>query len=204
MQTEVYDETMATRVALHPFLAGMNRAQVVLLTDCAVSVQFKPGDIILHEGDRADRLYLIETGRVILESGKDHGEPVVVDTIGAGDLLGWSWMFPPYVWQFTARAVSSTRAIFFAGSVLREYCERDHSLGYELLKRLTAVMNRRMQNARRKMLELHSRKSVLEPVVLQSPFLDQELDIYPGDDNNGTFPEGADQTKPPETNRIPA
>jgi CRP/FNR family cyclic AMP-dependent transcriptional regulator len=170
---------MATRVALHPFLAGMNRTQLTLLTDCGVSVRFKPGDIILRKGDRADRFFLIETGKVVLESRKDHSEPVVVDTIGAGDLLGWSWMFPPYAWQFTARAVAPTRAIFFAGSVLREYCERDHSLGYDLLKRMNAVMTRRMQNARRKMLGVHSGKVSLEPVVLESPFMDQELDTSP-------------------------
>jgi CRP/FNR family cyclic AMP-dependent transcriptional regulator len=192
METQTYDETMAIRVALHPFLAGMNRGQLVLLTDCAVSVRFRSGEIILREGDHADRVYLIETGKVILESGKGHGKPVVVDTIGAGDLLGWSWMFRPYAWQFTARAVEPTRAIFFAGQVLHEYCERDHSLGYELLKRLTAVMNRRMQNARRKMLDVHSGKASLEPVVLQPPFMDQEFDIHPGDDANGSFGEGAD------------
>lgn len=182
IQTETYGETMATRVALHPFLAGLNRTQLVLLTDCAISIRFQPGDIVLCEGDRADRFFLIETGKAVLESGKNHREPVVVDTIGAGDLLGWSWMFPPYTWQFTARAIAPTRAICFAGSVLREYCERDHSLGYDLLKRMNAVMTRRMQNARRKMLGVHSGKVSLEPVVLESPFMDQEFDT-PGDDN---------------------
>ena len=191
MKTETYDETMAARVALHPFLAGLNGVQLVLLTDCAMSVRFQSGDIILRKGDHADRIFLIETGKVVLESGKDHGEPVVVDTIGAGDLLGWSWMFPPYSWQFTARAVAPTRAICFAGSVLREYCERDHSLGYELLKRMTAVMTRRMQNARRKMLAIHSGKSSLEPVILEPLFLDQELDI-PGDGNDQRFREETD------------
>jgi CRP-like cAMP-binding protein len=174
----------------------MNQGQLTLLTDCAISVRFKPGDIILREGDRADRFFLIETGKVVLESGKDHGEPVVVDTIGAGDLLGWLWMFPPYVWQFTARAVAPTRSIFFAGSVLREYCECDHSLGYELLKRITAVMNRRMQNARQKMLGVHSGKVSLEPVVLESPFMDQELDTYPGANDDRQFREGADYRRP--------
>ena len=58
-----------------------------------------------------------------------------MDTIGPGDLLGWSWMFPPYVWRFTARAVEPTDAIFFYGTILRQYCEKDHSLGYELFKR---------------------------------------------------------------------
>jgi CRP/FNR family transcriptional regulator, cyclic AMP receptor protein len=191
MQTETYNETMATRVALHPFLAGMNRTQLTLLTDCAISIRFEPGDVILRDGDRADRFFLIETGKVVLESGVGHGAPVVVDTIGAGDLLGWSWMFPPHVWQFTARAVSPTRAIFFTGPVLREYCERDPWLGYELLKRMTAVMNRRMQNARRKMLGIHSGQALLQPVVLEPPFMDQELDTYPGDDDP-QFREGAD------------
>ena len=192
METETYDKAMATRVALHPFLAGLNRTQLTLLTDCVISVRFKPGDIILREGDRADRFFLIETGKVVLESGKDHGQPVVVDTIGAGDLLGWSWMFPPYTWQFTARAVAPTRAIFFAGSVLREYCERDHSLGYALLKRMNAVMIRRMQNARRKMLGVHSGKISLEPVVLESPFMDQELDTCSDGDSGQQVREGAD------------
>ncbi len=64
----------------------------------------------------------------------ESGETVVIDTIGDGDLIGWSWLFPPYVWHFTARATQPTAAIFFYGTVLREYCERDHTLGFELLK----------------------------------------------------------------------
>lgn len=179
MEIETYDETMATRVALHPFLAGMKREHLVLLADCAISARFLPGDVILSAGDQADRFFLIETGKVVLESGKDYGDPVVIDTIGAGDLLGWSWMFPPYTWRFKARAVAPTRVIFFAGPVLREYCERDHALGYALMKRLSAVMTRRMQNARQKMLGLHSGQLFLKPLVLPSPFLGQELDISP-------------------------
>ena len=76
----------------------------------------------------------------------------MIETIGAGDLLGWSWMFPPYVWHFTARAVEPTTAIVFYGTILREYCERDHSLGYELLKRISAVMVKRLQVAHKQML----------------------------------------------------
>jgi CRP-like cAMP-binding protein len=165
METEIYDETMATRVALHPFLAGMNRGQLTLLTDCAISVRFKSGDIILREGDRADRFFLIETGKVVLESGKDHGDSVVIETIGPGDLLGWSWMFPPYVWHFSARAVGPTEAIFFYGTILGQYCERDHSLGYELFKRMSPIMLKRLQAAREKMLLLHAHKASLEPGV---------------------------------------
>ena len=169
-------EPMATRIALHPFLAGMNPAQLALLTDCAIPVHFKKGQTVLREGELANRFYLIESGRVVLESGEGFGDPVIVETIGAGDLLGWSWMFTPYVWHFTARAAVPTEAIFFYGTILREYCERDHSLGYELFKRITPVMMKRLQSARRRMLAVYAHGDALEPVILESPFLDQEKD----------------------------
>jgi CRP/FNR family transcriptional regulator, cyclic AMP receptor protein len=152
-------DPMATRVAFHPFLVGMNRTQLALLTDCAISVHFEKGQIIFREGEMANRFYLIESGKVVLESSDERGNPVVIDTIGAGELLGWSWMFPPYTWHFTARAVEPTSAIFFYGTILREYCERDHSLGYELFKRMAPVMIKRMQNAREKLVRLMHAKT---------------------------------------------
>jgi CRP-like cAMP-binding protein len=172
MKTESVTESepLATRVALHPSLAGMSRTHLALLIDCAIPAHFEKGETILREGDIANRFYLIESGKVVLESDEDFGEPVVVDTIGPGDLLGWSWMFPPYVWRFTARAAEPTDAIFFYGTILREYCERDPSLGYELLKRMSPVMLRRLQAARKKMVSIHSHGEKLEPVSL-SPFM---------------------------------
>src|SRR5712691_561497 len=164
-KTERKIEPMAPRVALHPFLAGMGRTHLRLLTDCAMAAHFKKGQTILREGEFANRFYLLESGSVVLESGSGFGDPVIIETIGPGDLLGWSWMFPPYVWHFTARAIEPTEAIFFYGTILREYCERDHSLGYELFKRMSPIMLRRLQAAREKMLLLHTRKASLEPVV---------------------------------------
>lgn len=81
---------------------------------------FKKGEIVLREGDFANRFYLIKKGKVTLESSIGLGETEVLDTICPGDLLGWSWMFPPHVWHFTARAVEATTAIFFYGTILRE------------------------------------------------------------------------------------
>jgi CRP-like cAMP-binding protein len=182
-KTKTTRESMDTRVALHPFLAGMNHTQLALLTDCAMAAHFKPGQIVFHEGEPANRFYLLESGNAVVESGEGFGEPVVVETIGAGDLLGWSWMFPPYVWHFTARAVEPTEAIFFYGTILREYCERDPSLGYQLFKRMAPVMLRRLQAARKKMLALHHGTGSLGPVVLESPFMDQELDTDDGDND---------------------
>jgi CRP/FNR family transcriptional regulator, cyclic AMP receptor protein len=153
-ETETKTEPMAKRVALHPFLAGMNRTHLALLTDCAIAAHFEKGQTILRKGEFAKGFYLIESGEVVLESCEESGQPVVVDTIGPGNALGWSWMFPPYVWRFTARAVEHIDAIFFYGTTLREYCEKDHSLGYELLKRTSLVMLRGLQATRDRMLSI--------------------------------------------------
>ena len=164
MSAQVRSESIATRVALHPFLAGMSRTHLDLLADCAMACRFRNRQTILREGEFANRFYLIETGRVVLvlESTPPTGEPVVVEAIGPGDLLGWSWMFPPYAWQFSARAVEPTTAIFFYGTILREYCEKDHSLGYELFKRMSVVMMKRLQAARKQMLSVHVHGASLE------------------------------------------
>src|SRR5206468_12332549 len=79
--TKIETEPLAARVTLHPFLAGMNRAQLALLTDCAMATHFKKGQTILREGEFANRFYLIESGKVALESGADFGEPLVIETI---------------------------------------------------------------------------------------------------------------------------
>jgi CRP/FNR family cyclic AMP-dependent transcriptional regulator len=159
-------ESMLVRAALHPFLAGMNAPHLALLSDCAIAVHFKKGQTVLREGELANRFYLIESGKVVLESGEKSGDSLIIETIGAGDLLGWSWMFPPYVWNFTARATEPTEAIFFYGTILRESCERDPSLGYELFKRMAPVMLRRLQAARQKMLSIQAGREKLAPAMM--------------------------------------
>lgn len=176
---------MAERVARHPFLAGLSHTQLVLLSDCAFAGHFEKGETIIKEGEHAQHFFLIEKGKVILESGEGFGETVVVETIGPGDLLGWSWMFPPYIWHFTARAVEPTGVIFFNGTILRQYCERDHSLGYELHKRMSAVMARRLQAARKKMLTIHAHGEKLDPAVGLPPFMEQEFDTFDGERDEG-------------------
>jgi len=177
IKTTIEIESLATRVALHPFLAGMHRTQLALLTDCAIAARFKTGETILSEGEFANRCYLIETGKVVLESVGSFDEPLLIETIGAGDLLGWSWMFPPYAWQFTARAIEPTTAIFFLGTILREYCEKDHSLGYKLLKRISAVMVKRLQAAHKQMLSVYSQGTSREPLIVDSE-REQDLSGY--------------------------
>jgi CRP/FNR family cyclic AMP-dependent transcriptional regulator len=142
------------QVAAHPFFIGMSAHYIRLLSDCAMATRFEKDQVIFHAGETANRFYLIESGKVVLESRADAGgAPVIIDTIGAGDLLGWSWIFPPYIWHFTARAVEPTSSIFFYGTILRAYCDKDSTLGYELFKRMSEVMMRRLQRARGELLE---------------------------------------------------
>jgi CRP-like cAMP-binding protein len=139
-------------VAAHPFLIGISAHHIRLLADCAMRSQFAAGQVIFQKGETANRFYLIQRGRVALESST--GDEVVrIDEVGPGDLLGWSWIFPPYVWHFDARAIEPTTAIFLYGTMLREYCENDPALGYELFKRMSEVMMRRLQAARVKLSE---------------------------------------------------
>ena len=149
-------EDLEADVAAHPFLIGLNEHHVRLLADCAVRIHFERDQILFREGETANRFYLIESGQVVLESTAGDDAPVLIDTIGDCDLLGWSWFFPPYVWQFTARATKTTTAIFFYATVLREYCEKDHTLGYELLKRMSEVMMRRLQLARGHLVKMNA------------------------------------------------
>ena len=143
---------LEAQVAAHPFLIGMSEHHIHLLADCAMRSKFTAGQMIFRKGETANRFYLIETGKVALESST--GDSAVrIDEVGPGDLLGWSWIFPPYVWHFDARAVEPTTAIFLYGTILREYCESDPSLGYELFKRMSEVMMRRLQAAREKLSE---------------------------------------------------
>lgn len=169
IETRAKEDARVSRVKQHPFLRGLNHTQVTLLADCALTSHFKAGEVIFREGDLADRFLLIAKGKVVLESGAAYGEPVIIETIGPGDLLGWSWMMPPYRWHFTARAVEPTEAIYFAGAILHEYCERDHSLGFELHKRMSEVMMKRLQAARKKMLSIHAHHEKLQPVAVLSP-----------------------------------
>jgi len=141
----------------HPFFEGLSSEHLKLLGSYGMQVQFKKGESIFREGDVANRFYLIEEGKVALESHLKDGPPVGVQTIGKGDVLGWSWLFPPYYWNFDARAVEPTKAIFLYGTRLREECENDPGLGLQLLKRMAKVIIHRLQSTRGLLNELNLR-----------------------------------------------
>ena len=139
-----------------PLFKGMTWHQCDVLIASAMPAHFEPGERVFKTGDPANRFYLIQTGSVMLESVERDQAPVEIQTIGPGETLGWSWLFPPYCWHFDARALEVTEAIFFYGTGLREKCESDHRLGYELMKRMAEVMMQRMQATMRQLVELRA------------------------------------------------
>ena len=107
------------------------------------------------EGEDASRFYIIPEGKVALETVGPRPEPVTIQTVEAGEVLGWSWLFPPYRWHFSARVVEQTRAIALDGVCLRTKGEADHNLGYELVKRVAQVMMERLQATRLQLLDIY-------------------------------------------------
>ena len=129
-----------------PFFKGLNEQQVEMLAESALLMEFEPGQKLLQEGDPANRFYLILEGQVAFEMEADaNGATIPIQLLGAGDDVGWSWLFPPYSMHFSARAVKPTRTIFFYGTRLREQCEQDHEFGYQLMKRIAEVATKCLQ-----------------------------------------------------------
>lgn len=149
------NENLRDRLARHPFLKGMAAHHVDLLAQCASEVQFREDETIFSAGEAADRFYLIESGSVGLRgSVMEHGENST-DVLGAGEPLGWSWLFPPYRWHFDARALEPVRAISFSAAALHQHRDDDLSFSHELFKRASEVMVRRLQHARKKLTKAH-------------------------------------------------
>ena len=114
--------------------------------------EFEPGQTIFSQGEPANGFYLIETGNVVLEGKTKDGRSVVIDTVSAGEPLGWSWLFPPYLWHFDARATEACTALCLSGIMLRQHRDDDATLSHELFKRTAEVAVRRLQALRNKVI----------------------------------------------------
>ena len=135
--------------------AGLGQPFLELAAGCARNVVFDADDYLFHAEDPADWIYLIRHGRVALEITTPHQGAVQFETVGEGDLVGLTWLLPPYRWGYDARAIELTRALALDASCLRNKCETDHNLGYEILKRFLPVLVQRLQAARLQMLDVY-------------------------------------------------
>ena len=152
-------DSLYALIEQQPFFKGLNPHHLQLLTDSALEMQFEPGDSILQEGSPANRFYLILEGKVVLEAELEDRVMIPVQTLGPGDDLGWSWLFPPYSLHSTARALEPTKTIFFYGTRLREQCEQDHDLGYHLMNRVAEVVIERLRATQQRLSECVAARS---------------------------------------------
>ena len=149
-------ETLERIIEEHPFFAGLDQEFMDLVLGCASNVRFPKGTYIFREGDEANTFYLVREGNVALEIFAPQRKPIIVATLGIGEVLGWSWLLPPYHWKFHAHAVADTRAIALDGKCLRTKCEQNHDLGYEVLKRFAQVVAQRLDATRYQLLDVYS------------------------------------------------
>jgi len=142
----------------HPFLQELDEKYLSEIVGCASNVIFREDEYIFKEGDEAEKFYLIRAGKVALEiNGREKGR-IRVLTMGPGQILGWSWIISPYKWHFDALAVDDVRAIALDGECLRNKCQQDPALGYEMLKRFSHILELRLNATRMQLLDVYNRE----------------------------------------------
>ncbi|MBI3599082.1 MAG: cyclic nucleotide-binding domain-containing protein [Nitrospinae bacterium] len=141
----------------HPFVSDLSERHLQVLISCVANVRFTEGSYIFHEGEDANKFYLIRTGRVALEIHAGKKGILRVQTIGPGEVLGWSWLISPYRWHFDACAVEDVRAFTFDGKCLRTKCETDHDFGYEMIKRFSQVLEQNLKATRLQLLDVYGK-----------------------------------------------
>jgi CRP/FNR family transcriptional regulator, cyclic AMP receptor protein len=141
----------------HPFFANIAPEYSELVAGCARNHLFQAGHYLFHEGERADEFFLIREGRVALEIVAPGYPAIVFQTLGKGEIVGASWLVPPYRWMFDARALEYTRALGLDAECLRGKCETDHDLGYEMMKRFLPVLIQRLHATRLQILDVYGK-----------------------------------------------
>ncbi|MGE5827725.1 MAG: Crp/Fnr family transcriptional regulator [Micromonosporaceae bacterium] len=146
---------VAHLVADHPFLDGIEPSALARLTEQARPVEFPAGTRLFTEGGPAHSFWLLVDGHIALDTQVPGRGAVVVESLGRGAVVGWSWLFPPHEWHFGATAVQATSAVEFDGREVRRLCDADPALGYELVRRFIRVVIDRLQCTRIRLLDLY-------------------------------------------------
>jgi CRP/FNR family transcriptional regulator, cyclic AMP receptor protein len=144
-------------LAAQPFLRGMPSAQLAELAELCEHVSIPSRQRLFDEGSRADRFWIIDAGLVTLDASVPGQGRVIIETLGRGDVTGLSWMLPPYQWRFGAVATQPTQAFVFDAAAVRAACDADPLLGYELSRRFSAVVVRRLQATRARLIDACAR-----------------------------------------------
>ena len=143
-------------LSTHAFFSGLNEEYIELLSEFATQKHFAEGHVLFQQGKLADKFYLVREGKVSVQVPALVGPVLELQILGENEMLGWSWLIPPYRWNFLARAVEDTEVIEFDGAAILAKCEQDPKFGYELFKRFTALMSERLNASRQKMMDQYN------------------------------------------------
>jgi CRP/FNR family cyclic AMP-dependent transcriptional regulator len=153
-------QTLEELISHAPMFAGLAPAHLELITGCAQNQHVAADTLLLREGEPADRFYLIRRGAVALEVHAPARGPLLIETLHPGDVVGWSWLFAPYRWQLDGRVTEPSDLVSFDGACLRNKCQADHELGYQLMTRFAANLVDRLQATRFQLLDVYGQAPV--------------------------------------------
>jgi CRP/FNR family transcriptional regulator, cyclic AMP receptor protein len=148
--------TLDELIAESPVFAGLEPRHLALIAGCGLNEAVPAGTRLFREGAPAERFYLIRHGAIALEVDAPGRGALVIETLHAGEVVGWSWLFDPYRWQFDGRVTEPSRVVAFDGRCLRGKCDDDHELGYQLMRRFAAATVERLQATRLQLLDVYA------------------------------------------------
>ena len=146
-------QSIVEYLSRHPFFTGMSDQHIRFLADSAVEKQVGEGGVLFRQGQPADKFYLLQSGKVSIQVPALVGPALVIQELAEDQLLGWSWLIPPYLWNFLARVEADSTILEFDGRAVLAHCEEDPRFGFELLKRFASLMSERLAAARQKMMD---------------------------------------------------
>ena len=143
------------RVADHPFFQGLDSQLIQEAARLARERRFDTGEMIVRDGDPAASFYLVYHGKVALEVASAEKPHLTIQTVGPGEVLGWSWLVPPYLWRLDARALKPTQVLAIDGKAFREALAVHPEQGYQFLVRLLPIIAQRLENTQIQLLDIH-------------------------------------------------
>ena len=141
-------QPVAECISEQNFFSGLSPELISFLAGCASGRQIESGQVLFSLGEHADRFFLILNGNIRVEIAAIMGPALKVQSLGSGQILGWSWLIPPHKWSFQARAEAQSSLLEFNGQKVLARCEEDPKFGYELLKRFASLMSERLETPR--------------------------------------------------------
>lgn len=148
-------ESIKSMLTEHPFFKDFAVDHVKKIIDITSEIRFNPGQYIFRDGEDANTFYLICQGIISLEVYVPNRGPVTLGRLEAGDVLGWSWLYTPHRWHFDARALEAAQMLVLNGKVLRKMIEEDHEFGFQMMKKISLVIEDRLQATRVKLMEVY-------------------------------------------------